>query len=614
MGNLLVDKRDQMFVLYEMLEIEKLLEHPLYREYSLKMCDMVLKEAHKFAKDKLMPTNTEADEKGCIYNPEDNSVKMPESYHAVYEMLRHDNWISMCESTEVGGDGFPLIIGTAVSEIFYAGSFCLYGAAELTHGAAKLIEIFGNSNQKKQFLEKLYSGEWMGTMCLTESNAGSDVGAIETKAVENDNGTYSICGTKIFISAGEHNLTENIVHMVLARVEGDPSGTKGISLFIVPKITLGEDGNLKDKNDVRCTGIEHKMGCHALCTCTMAFGDNKKCVGFLLGKRRNGIAEMFHMMNEQRLLVGLEGLSISSSAYLHAVDYTKNRVQGKSVHDKKTSVPIINHPDIKRLLLTMKSYVEGCRALAYFASMCIDNTKLTEGDDRAEWEGLANLLVPVVKAYITDKSWEITGMAIQCAGGYGYCSDYPFERFARDCKITSLFEGTNGIQAMDLMFRKIIANKRVNFNQLMLRIDKTIKEANSIHAIREYAQTLKKIKKSLSEIVDKIVKTAEGKDSLHLYVKATPFLETMGDVVIGWMHLWQLTISYKKMIDYNSDKQKKKNSDSPRLNKEEAFYTGKLLSSKFFIETILKRTIGKIEELKSDASPVMEITDKSFVD
>ncbi|MBU2623078.1 MAG: acyl-CoA dehydrogenase [Proteobacteria bacterium] len=612
MENLLVDKRDQSFVLQEMLRIKELLEHSLYNEYSYKMCDMALKEAHKLAKDKLMPTNKEADDKGCIYNTEDNSVKMPESYHALYKMLRQGNWIAMCESAEVGGEGFPLVIGTAISEVFYAGSVCLYGAAELTHGAAKLIEVFGDSHQKKQFLKKLYSGEWMGTMCLTESGAGSDVGAIETKAAENDDGTYSIYGTKIFISAGEHDLTENIVHMVLARVEGDPSGTKGLSLFIVPKYLVGEDGKLEDRNDVRCTGIEHKMGCHGLCTCTMVFGDKGGCVGYLLGEQRKGILEMFHMMNEQRLLVGIEGLALSSSAYLHAVDYTKSRIQGVSIHDNKTPVPIIQHPDIKRMLLTMKAYVEGCRALSYFTSLCIDYAKISEGDDKAEWEGLVNLLIPIVKAYITDRSWEITGLAIQCAGGYGYCSDYPFERFARDCKITSLFEGTNGIQAMDLLFRKLIRNKLVDFHQLMKRIDTAIEKADDIEEIKEYAKTVRKAKDGLIEIVDGVVEMAKEKDALHLYIKATPFLEAMGDVVLGWMHLWQLTISHKELTRYKSGENKEKKDNTLHINKEAAFYAGKISSAKFYIGTILKRTIGKFEELKSDASPVMEIIDKSF--
>ena len=604
MENLLVDKRDQLFVLNEMLELDKLLTHPNYREYSLKMCDMVLKEAHKLASEKLMPTNEEADKKGCIYSPEDSTVKMPENFHAPYKMLREGNWISMCESSEVGGDGFPNLIGTAVSEIFYAGSIYLYGAAELTHGAAKLIEVFGDSHQKEQFLEKLYTGEWMGTMCLTESEAGSDLGAIKVKADENDDGSYSISGTKIFISAGEHDLTENIIHMVLARIEGAPSGTKGLSLFIVPKYLVGADGKPESRNDLRCTGIEHKMGCHGLCTCTMVFGDKNECTGYLIGKRGNGISQMFHMMNEQRLLVGLEGLALSSSAYLHAVDYTKNRLQGYSVHDKVYPVSIIKHPDIKRMLLTMKSYVEGCRALSYYTSMCIDYTKISEGKEKDEFEGRVNLLIPIVKAYTTDRAWEITGMAIQCAGGYGYISEYPFERFARDCKITSLFEGTNGIQGMDLMFRKLIANKFIDFYKLMEQIDNTIKEAESIPEINGYARCVRIATDDLSEIVEEIRKTAENKNYLQLYSKATPFLEAMGDVVIAWMHLWQLTISCKQE-GKNSGKNSKK---------EAAFYAGKVWSAKYFIGTTLKRTKGKFEELKSDISPVLEIADKSLAE
>ncbi|MFP4534024.1 MAG: acyl-CoA dehydrogenase family protein, partial [Desulfobacterales bacterium] len=455
MGTLLVDKRDQLFVLNEMLAVNKLTDFPKFSDLS--GFDMVLTEAHRFAKNEFYPTIEVGDKEGCVYDPKTRSVKFPECYKKPYKKFREGGWLAMSDSPEVGGDGFPLVIGTAVSEIFYAAGFYIYGAAELSHAAAKVIEKYGTNAQRELYMTRLYSGEWMGAMCLTEPDAGSDVGAVQTAATENEDGTYSISGTKIFITAGEHDLTDNIIHMVLARVPGDPPGTKGLSLFIVPKHRTDASGEITETNDVVCMGIEHKMGLHGLATCTIAYGDNDRCIGYILGERGKGIVEMFNMMNEQRLLVGLQGLSYSSAAFLHAVEYTGERKQGESVypgeHKKGVSVPIIQHPDIKRMLLTMKSHVEAGRALAYFASYCIDYASVTENEEKAKWQGLVDLLIPVVKAYLTNNAWEMTGMGIQCAGGYGYCADLPFERLARDCKVSSIYEGTNGIQAMDLMFR-----------------------------------------------------------------------------------------------------------------------------------------------------------------
>ncbi len=614
MATLLVDKKDQQFVLNEMLEIDKLSEYPKFSEHS--GFDMVLTEAHRFAKSEFYPTTEEADRNGCVYDPKDKTVKFPECFHTPLEKFNEGGWLAMCDDPAVGGDGYPHTLGTAVSEIFYAAGFYIYGAAELTHAAAKVIETFGTDEQKELYMTRLYSGEWMGSMCLTESDAGSDVGAVQTIATPNEDGTYAISGTKIFITAGEHDMAENIIHMVLARVEGDPEGTKGLSLFIVPKHLSDEKGNLIRSNDVYCSGIEHKMGLHGLVTCTMAYGDNKQCTGFLLGKQGNGIVEMFHMMNEQRLLVGLEGLSFSSSAYLHAVDYTTTRIQGRSVYPEDSKKPgpvkIVNHPDVKRMLLTMKGYVEGERALAYFTSMCMDYSHVTEGDESKEWRGLVELLTPIVKAYLTENSWFVTGMAIQCAGGYGYCSDYPFERLARDCKVTTLFEGTNGIQAMDLVFRKLIANKLVNFNNLMGRIDQTIKAADALGTLKNEVEIVQGAKERLEAAAAELSQLAQNPNAIDLYAKATPFLDVMGDVLIGWLHLWQLTIISPKMPELTGSESIGEIKKLVKKVKNGTFYYGKMQSSKYFIGTILRRTYGKFEELKSNADPVIDMFDTAF--
>jgi alkylation response protein AidB-like acyl-CoA dehydrogenase len=611
MAAFLVDKRDQSFVLNEMLEVDNLCNFPRFFEHS--GFDMVLTEAHRFAKSEFYPTLEPGDREGCVYDPKTHAVKMPECYQNPYQEFRKSGWLTMCDSPEVGGDGFPMTIGTAVSEIFYASGFYIYGAAEISHAGAKVLEKYGSESQQELYMKRLFSGEWIGTMCLTEAEAGTDVGAIQTLATPNNDNTYSISGTKIFITAGEHDLTENIIHMVLARVDGDPSGTKGLSLFIVPKYLTDEEGTIGNRNGVFCSGIEKKMGIHGLVTCTMSFGDNGECIGYLLGKQGRGIVEMFNMMNEQRLLVGVQGLSYSSAAFLHALDYARNRKQGTSVYpgnqDQSGSVTISSHPDVKRMLLTMKATVDGCRAFAYYTSLCLDYVGVTEGEEKQRWQGRVEILTPVLKAYLTDRAWTITGMAIQCAGGFGYCSEYPFERLARDCKITSIYEGTNGIQAIDLLFRKLLANDGRNFQELMKEIEQTVQNASANEALKSCAESVKESKEKLEAVAGWLIEKGKTTDQLTLYAKAVPFLEAMGDVILGWLHLWQLTISYPKMQEMGGEQEIQKQGGK---KKDSAFYYGKVAAARFFINTLLKRTAGKLEELESDADPVINLFDKAL--
>jgi alkylation response protein AidB-like acyl-CoA dehydrogenase len=611
MTTILVDMRDQLFILKNMLHVENLNQYPKFSEFI--EFELVIKEAHRFAKAELYPTNTPADKDGCNFNPKDHTVRLPQCFHKPYYKFCEGGWLAMCDDPKVGGSGYPMSVGTAVNELFYAAGFSIFGAAELSHAGAKVIEKFGTEEQKSLYMTKLFSGQWLGTMCLTEPDAGSDVGEIQTIAKPHFDGSYRLSGTKIFISCGEHDLTENIIHMVLARVEKDPPGTKGLSLFIVPKYLCDNNGQFGARNDVVCMGIENKMGLHGFPTCTMSFGDKGECVAYLLGERGKGIIEMFHMMNEQRLLVGLQGLSYASAAFLHAVDYARNRKQGRSVYPGRKinahQVFIIEHPDIKRMLLTMKAYVEGQRALAYYTSWCIDYAGVTADREKAKWQGLVELLIPIVKAYLTDNAWAITGMAIQCAGGYGYCSDYPFERLARDCKVTSIYEGTNGIQATDLLFRKIIADKCVNFKELMKQIDQTVESACLSKSLQQYAHLVQSAKEGIEDVVEHLLKQAQTGDFLPLYAKAVPFLEAMGDVILGWLHLWQLTLAYPKVEALGGEK-----ANLEVMNKIEdgAFYYGKVSGAQFFIQTLLGRTKGKFAELKSDAEQVINIFDKAF--
>ncbi len=367
MPNLLVDERDVKFVLYEQLNIEELSEREKYAEFSREIFDMVLDAALKLAEKKLFPTNKEGDEKGVVL--ENGQVRVPECFHDAYRVFCEGGWASLPVEPDMGGQGFPSTIYGASTELFVAANQALMMYPNLTIGAARLIELYGLEAQQHEFMDKMYSGEWCGTMCLTEPQAGSDVGALRTKAVRKPDGSFSIVGNKIFISAGDHDLTDNIIHMVLARIEGAPAGTKGISIFIVPKKRL-ENGEFVD-NDVICAATEHKMGINASATCALNFGEKDNCVGYLLGEENQGMKIMFNMMNEARLAVGVQGLSQASAAYMHALRYAKERFQGPEISTMKDpsapKVPIIQHPDVRRMLMWMKCVTEGIRSLLYYA-------------------------------------------------------------------------------------------------------------------------------------------------------------------------------------------------------------------------------------------------------
>ena len=380
MANLLVDERDVKFVLYEQLNIEELCQSEKYAEFSREMFDMVLDAAQKLAEKELFPTNRDGDAKGVVL--ENGQVKVPESFHAAYRYYCEGGWAALPIDQEKGGQGFPSVVYCATMELFVAANQALMMYPGLTIGSARLLEIYGTEEQQRTYMDKMYTGEWTGTMCLTEPQAGSDVGALRTKAVKRPDGSYSITGNKIFISAGDHDLTENIIHMVLARIEGAPAGTKGISIFVVPKKRI-ENGELVD-NDVITAAVEKKMGIHASATCALNFGEKDNCIGYLLGEENQGMRIMFNMMNEARLAVGFQGLAQASAAYMHALRYAKERYQGPEISSMKDptapKVPIIEHPDVRRMLMWMKSVTEGIRALLYYAGYCEDRIHI--GQDR----------------------------------------------------------------------------------------------------------------------------------------------------------------------------------------------------------------------------------------
>ena len=428
MAQILADRRDIEFVLYEQLKVEELAKHERFADFNRKGIDLIISEARNLAVKEILPTQVDGDRIGAQFA--NGNVTMPATFHKAWKSLVAGEWLAMTEEPEWGGQGMPHTVATAAGDYLQGANFAFMLHAGLTHGAGKLVEEFGTDKQKKLFLKKLYSGEWAGTMLLTEAEAGSDVGALTTTATLNEDGTYSIVGNKIFISGGDHDMVPNHIHPVLARIEGAPAGTAGISMFLVPKIWVNDDGSLGEPNDVTTTGIEEKMGIHGNATCSLALGSKGKCRGTLLGVANKGMRAMFMMMNEARLLVGNQALACASPSYLYSVNYARTRVQSRSLiagADKTaTSVPIIQHPDVRRMLMTMKVYVEGIRSLSYFIANQMDQVRLANDPaDKAKHQGLVDFLIPVAKGYVTDRCFEVCSLGVQVYGGYGYCREFP---------------------------------------------------------------------------------------------------------------------------------------------------------------------------------------------
>jgi len=616
MAKLLVDDKDIKFVLFDVLKIQKLCENERFSDWNEKVLRMLLDEALKYSEKVLFPLNIEGDKIGLTFES-GNVTSVPGTKQAYLDFVE-GGWLTPCEDEAYGGQGLPEIAKFAAHEMFFAANFPFMCYVNLTHDAAKLIELFGTDEQKDLYLDKMYGGEWTGTMALTEPSAGSDVGAIETKAKKADDGTYRISGQKIFITNGEHDISDNIVHMVLARMEGDPSGVKGLSVFIVPKFRVDVDGSSDKPNDVRCIGIEHKMGLKASPTTTMAFGEKEECRGYLLGKPCQGIRIMFHMMNASRLEVGLWGQGTCSVSYLHALDYAKTRKQGPSIRDPKAEgqAPIIHHPEIRRVLLLMKSYVEGMRAMLYYSGYAMDRaeTAVTQ-EDKKKWNGIVELLIPICKAYPTEKGVELASHAVQIYGGYGYTQEYPVEQFMRDAKVSCIFEGTTGIQAMDFALRKVGMENGEVFKNFLDDMDETIIKADSIQGLEEYAGQLRKTKSTLSSIPADLAQQAKETGIYNSFLKATPFLEVTGDVLVAYFLLWSAIVAEKKLEALFKKKQLEnieKRKQFIRKNAQAAFFSGKIESAKFFIANILPITHGKLSAISWGDLSAWEIAERSF--
>lgn len=618
MSNGLVNIRDQKFVLFEQLGVDKLFTAGKYQDYTVEDVNMLLGEAEKMAVNEILPTYSLGDQQGCTFK--DGQVSAPACFHEPYKKYCEAGWNAAHRSVEVGGQGMPLTVFSACAELFNAANFafCMYPG--LTCGAAGLIEKYGTEAQQRKYMDKMYSGQWGGTMCLTEPGAGSDVGALRTRARRLPDGRFQIIGNKCFISSGDHDLTENNIHAVLARIEGDPPGTDGISLFIVPKIKVNDDGSLGEPNDVLTGNIEHKMGIKGSATCTLHFGEEENCIGELLGEERQGMAIMFNMMNEARLEVGMQGLGHATAAYEHALAYARERIQSRPIWEFSNpaakGVPIIEHPDIRRSLLWMKAYVEGIRAMNYFVAYSIDRAEIAETAEQHDyWHGFAELMTPVCKAFSSDKAMEICSLAIDIYGGYGYCCEYPLEQYLRDAKIACIYEGTNGIQALDLVGRKLAQRHGENVRNLLQEIGKTVAQLQNDQVLGKYIAILGEALQAVGKLTKDFGTWSEGSGLVIPILNARPYLMIFGNLMVGWQLLQAAGVAMEKLkIIYQEAGAEGKAAQRAlaRSNEEVAFYEGKVAAAKYFAVEELNCLKSKCQSIEMREKVAVEMLDASF--
>lgn len=615
MPHYLVDKRDIEFTLFDYLETEKLTSLERYDGFNRELFKMVLDEGAKFAAEKLAPGSAEADEIGARFI--DGQVVLPESYDQLYKEFCEGGWFAPVHNPEYGGQGLPNVIGMALLEMFCGAQPSFAFIPGLTVAAAHLIEVFGTDRDKALYLEKMYTGEWGGTMCLTEPQAGSALGDLTTTATAVEGEEYfHVKGNKIFISAGDQQITDNIIHLVLARVQGDPAGTKGISLFIVPKRRVDEHRAIGESNDVRVTGIEEKMGIHASPTCAISFGDEDNCRGWLVGERCRGLQYMFQMMNEARLVTGLQGVATGNAAYQLALEYARERAQGPKVTDRSPdakSVPIIEHPDVRRNLMTMKAYGEAIRALLYNTAYLSDQALHNKVDEavQAKSQDLVDLLTPVCKAFATDMGFKMTELAIQIFGGYGYIKEYGVEQHMRDVKIASLYEGTNGIQALDLLGRKMRLKGGGLFLTWLQDTNEFLESLREDKTLGPMAIGVENAKNALAEAAFGFT-TMGAKDPEYPLLHATPYLRMFGLVESARLLLDQSRVALARLEEIWSEKGISAGDAEGRNQLIEAsdevrYLENKIHTARFFVFQLLPETGALLKSIQSGDRSALEI-------
>ncbi len=602
------DLREFTFLLFEQFEIGELLGKAPFDAWGADECRATLTECYRWVREVSGPLNATGDVQGCKL--EGGKVQTPTGFAAAWKSLYEAGWKQLGADPEFGGGGAPRSLVVLVEEMLSGANvaFSMYSA--LTFGAAEVIHAFGTHDQQALYCPRMFDGRWSGTMCLTEPHAGSDVGSAKTSAKRNPDGSYEITGTKIFISGGDNEFTENVVHLVLARVEGAPAGTKGLTLFIVPKNRPNADGTIAGSNDVSVANIEHKMGINGSATCVLNFGDAGACVGWPVGgetKLGQGMPQMFKLMNSARIVVGVQGLSVASSAFLNALDYAKDRKQGANMAQWKDPsaprVPIIEHADVRRMLLDMKSRVEGIRALAVKLTHHTDSWMATQKTDEkkaAYHMGQVDLLVPLLKAYGTDQGFRICETAIQTYGGVGYTKDFPVEQYCRDAKIFSIYEGTNHIQAMDLVGRKIGQAGGANLQAFLADVGAFAQKHGGDPVLGPAVKTLSGAAEALGSSAMRLLMWFQTGNLALVPLHANRFLEMMSETAVAWMLLEGAAVAIEKKKTVAAG------------HPDAAFYDGKVVAAQYFARNVLPMVELKAKLMAEEDKTPLDISDAGF--
>ncbi|MGN6703264.1 MAG: acyl-CoA dehydrogenase C-terminal domain-containing protein [Burkholderiaceae bacterium] len=596
MGQYIAPVRDMQFVMHELLNAEQELQAmPPLAETTRDLIDQVLEEGGKFASEVLYPLNHPGDVQGCRLDADKHDVATPKGFKEAYRQFAEAGWPGLACDPEYGGQGLPLLVHNALFEMLNAANQAWTMYSGLTHGAYECIRAHGSDAQKRLYLPRFVDGDWTGTMCLTEAHCGTDLGLLRTRAEPQADGSYRITGSKIFISAGEHDMADNIVHLVLARLPDAPQGTKGISLFVVPKFLVNADGALGERNAILCTGIEHKMGIHGNATCQISLDG---ATGWLLGEPNKGLNAMFVMMNAARLGVGVQSLGLTEVARQNAAAYAKERLQSRSLTGPKApgkpADAIIVHPDVRRMLLTARAYAEGGRAMSYFVALQIDRElHHPDPEARAEAADTVALLTPIVKAFLTDNAWIATSESMQVLGGHGYIAEWGMEQHVRDARINMIYEGTNTIQSLDLLGRKILMDNGAKLRRFGARIQAFVEENGTDEAMNEFVTPLADLGEKVTKLTMEIgMKAFQNRDEVG--AAAVPYLRVVGHLVFAYFFAQMAKITLAKQ------------------DGGDPFYRAKLATARFYFARLLPETAMLIRQARSGASSLMALEEELF--
>ena len=584
--------RDMQFVMHEVLQVTDVLRQiPRHADTDADTINAVLEEGGKFAAEVVFPLNISGDEEGCKLDKDTHAVTAPKGFKQAYARYIEGGWPALSCDPEYGGQGLPFVVNQCFYEMLNSANQAWTMYPGLSHGAYECLHAHGTEEQKKLYLPKLVSGEWTGTMCLTEPHCGTDLGLLRTKAEPQPDGTYRLNGQKIFISAGEHDLAGNIVHLVLARLPDAPKGTKGISLFVVPKYKVNPDGSLGERNGIYCGGLEHKMGIHGNATCQMIL-DN--AVGTLVGQPNKGLQAMFVMMNAARLGVGNQSLGLTEVAYQNALAYAKERLQMRSLSGTKAkdkeADPIIVHPDVRRMLLTAKAYAEGGRALACYCALLLDQ-HLYHPDEkvRQDSDELLALLTPIVKAFLTDNGFQATVLCQQVFGGHGYIKEWGMEQFVRDARINMIYEGTNTVQSLDLLGRKVLGNNGATLKKFGKLVAALVEEEGVNEKMAEFINPLAYLGEQMTKFTTEIgFRGMQNPDEVG--AAAVDYLRVAGHLVFGYFFARMASVALKKIAEGSTD----------------PFYQAKLQTARFYFAKLFPETATLMRTARAGARPLMD--------